>query len=289
MDKLDICKNTKKIASDSLTSVLEEVLSKKRKISELEFRDLWLKKQQKYSDIFPNGWYDPPPYGIEVLFVSKEHPNRADFVNLRPKEHWPKDDVFLDFENGYAYLFSSPVDRKYGIAGDFAINIYFGDDEKNKENIQRSLKLDLKIFEFIEEGMSFAEIFDYADLLITKEGLRNNIFSVTDPNHSNIGHTIPFSYENISNANLKIADDNWNEFTNLISKKRIFLSGQEQFKVKGEMAFTIEPALKVQGDDDIPMTMLHNTILINENGEKEIVNYFNEIFNLVGMEYMLNS
>ncbi|MBU2632481.1 hypothetical protein KKG52_02085 [Patescibacteria group bacterium] len=68
MNKLLICKKTRKIAASALLKVLEEVLSSKKPISEFEFGKKWLKELRKNKDIFPNGWYDPPPSGMAIIF-----------------------------------------------------------------------------------------------------------------------------------------------------------------------------------------------------------------------------
>jgi hypothetical protein len=290
MNKLDVCKATRKISSDTLYTALNQVLNANEAIAEVQFRDLWLKELRKYKEIFPDGWYTPPPHGIVVLFASDANPKRADFVNLRPEEYWPREDIFLNRENGYAYLFASPTNRATGLVGDFSINIYFGKDEDTKTHLKNSVKLEREIFEFIQPGMSFSDVFNFADNLITKNGLRNNIISITNPDGVNIGHTIPASYEDWTEEeleSLRQADKDWRTFKNSISKKRSFLSRREDLRVMPGMAFTIEPALKNISNENIPMTMFHQVALIKENGEKELLTNFDEIFKLTGMDYML--
>lgn len=291
IDKLQICKQTRKIASDTLAKVLKQVLENDKEVSETQFRDLWLEELRKHSEIFPDGWYEPPPNGMVVLFASKDNPKRADFISLRPEEYWPKKDIFLDKKEGDAYFFASPTNRQVGLAGDFSINIYFGKDPVIKSHLESSVKLDKQIFEFIKIGMTFSEVFQYADDSIKKLGLRNNIVSITDPGGLNIGHTIPFSYEDLSDNELKIlkkAQQNWDGFKTMISKKRRFVSKREDLKVSPGMAFTIEPALKVISNEEIPMTMFHQIALIYENGEKELISGFDEIFKIAGMDYLLD-
>lgn len=125
---------------------------------------------------------------------------------------------------------------------------------------------------------------------IKKNGLRNNIISVNAKDGENIGHTIPTSYEDWSKEEFNIvqtAEKNWDTFKKMLSKKRIFESIHSSLKVKPGIAFTIEPGVKVVVDETIPMTMFHQTVLIHENGEKEWLTNFDEIFKLVGMDYML--
>ena len=289
-EKLEVCKKTRKIAADTLVVSLEQLLKSDQSISEVNLRDRWLEEMRKNTNIFSDGWYSAPPYGITILFASRNNPKRADFVNLRPEQYWPKEDIFLDKDEGYAYLFSSPVNRKTGFAGDFAINIYLGNDSKTKKHLKTSLEIDKQIFEFIKVGMTFSEIFQFADNLFRKNGLRNNIVSITDPGGVNIGHTIPAVYEGWSIEELESlnnAGKNWSKFKNNLSKKRRFLSIRDNLKVEPKMAFTIEPALKMISEETIPMTMFHHTTLIKENGQKELLTNFDEIFRLIGMNYML--
>lgn len=290
MNKLDIVKQTRKIAADTLFVVLEQTLKENNPVSEAEFRDKWLLEMQKHKQIFGSGWYTPPPSGIVVLFASKTNPKRADFTNLRPKEFWPRDDIFLDIESGYAYLFASPTHRQSGLIGDFSINIYLGNEEKIKKQLKKSVKIIDEIFNFIKTNISFSDIFKFADNTIAKNGLRNNIVSITNPDGVNMGHTIPASYEDWTEEELKKlrnADNDWISFKDIISKKRIFESIHSSLKVKPGMAFTIEPAVKVVRDNSIPMTMFHKIAFIRENGEKELLANFDQIFKLCGMNYML--
>lgn len=288
-DKTLICQQVRTVASDSLYTVLQELLSKETLISETILRNRWLSEMQKNKTIFPHGWYEPPPSGITVLFATSDD-MRADFTNLRPETYWPKENIFLDRKEGFAYLFASPIDRETAIAGDFSINIYFGKNPIIIDNMKRSLEVDYKIYDFLKIGQTFSEVFLYAGSLIDQAGMKNNIVSITDPDSLNIGHTIPFSYEDLSKEELQTlhsAEKNWQVFTSLVSKKRRFVNRRERLQIKSEMAFTIEPALKVIDDSSIPMTMFHNTAVFHKNGKKELLRNFDTIFKLVGMNYML--
>ena len=73
----------------------------------------------------------------------------------------------------------------------------------------------------------------------------------------------------------------------MVSNKRIFLNKTNQTVVKPNMAFTIEPGVKIKEREDMPFIAFHTTVLIHENGEKELLTGFDEIFKLAGMDYML--
>src|SRR3989338_9581860 len=100
MNNLDICKQTRKAAADSLKNAFEKVLNNNQPISEVDLRDMWLLELRKHQEIFPDGWYTPPPHGIGVLFGTPENTKRINFPTLRTKDYWPRDDVFLDKKDG---------------------------------------------------------------------------------------------------------------------------------------------------------------------------------------------
>lgn len=138
--------------------------------------------------------------------------------------------------------------------------------------------------------MTFSESYSYALNVIAGYGLTNKIISVTDNAVENIGHTIPFVYEDmtpVERSILKSGDKGWTDISNMISKKRIFLNGMEKTTYKKSMAVTIEPRLTVLKNSTFPMSSFHTTLLIDEKGNKELLTDFNEIFTLLHMNYMI--
>src|SRR5436853_4201407 len=105
MDKLEVCKSTRKIAADSLAKVLKKLLKSKKPISEVMLRDAWLFEMRKNKNIFPDGWYMPPPHGIMVLFADEKNVQRFNYKSARPNETWPRDDIFLDLKKGIIYCY----------------------------------------------------------------------------------------------------------------------------------------------------------------------------------------
>src|SRR3989344_4419463 len=96
LNKLEICKQTRKFAADSLHKALKKLLESNTPISEVMFRDAWLSEMRKDATIFPDGWYDPPPHGIGIVFGTISEPDRINFPVLRKEKFWPRNDVFLD-------------------------------------------------------------------------------------------------------------------------------------------------------------------------------------------------
>lgn len=288
-DKLKACKDTRKIAVEALANTLR-VLLKKDVVSEVEFRDCWLKELRKNSEIFPDGWYTPPPNGVITMFATDKDPARILHPNMRLEETWPRDDIFLDKNNGLIALYASPVGRTSGIIGDTEVLIYLGKNDLIINTYKTCLAISRKIFEFVRVGRSFGEIAKFAADLADRNMLTNNIFSSNDPNGVNIGHTVPASYEQWTDEEriiLENGDTNWAKVCEMISKKRVFVNESENIKVKAPMVFTIEPRFKVLGREDMPSIWTHSLIFLKEDGSKEFFTGYDEIFKICGMDYLL--
>lgn len=290
MDKLQIIKSTRKTAANTLLKTLDSSLKTNSQVSEIRFRDEWLKELRKHPEIFQNGWYDPPKFGMAVLFGSSDNLQRVNMDSLRNEKYWPKSENFLDKENGMAYFFASPVDKLTGIIGDFGINVYFGKNPEIINHLKVCYKIDKEISEKIQIGMKFSEIAKFAQALLIKKGLVSNIVSSTDPVGVNIGHTIPNIFEGWTEEEIKIlrnAESDWIKFKNLIRKKRIFVNEVEVFKVDVDMAFTIEPRIIIPSRPNLPMVSFHTIVAIDSRGNKELITEYDRIFRLAGMNYLL--
>lgn len=287
-NKLSICKSTREIAADTLFTVLTNLLSSDNPISELDLANAWLLELRKHKEIFKDGWYSPPPHGIGVLFSSENNIDRTNYKSLRPSQNWPQKDVFLNRENGIAYLFASPVNKQTGIIGDFGLTIYFGKNKKIIDHLITTYKLNKEIFYHTEINTKFAEITNYASKLCKEKKLINTIESSTDPTGTNIGHTIPSTDKNwpIQEKEL-LKNTTWEEVCKTISSRRIFLNNTEQTVLTEGMGITIEPRPQSTIDNEIPMVSFHTIGLFYKNGEKELLTNFDEIFKLANMNYLL--
>jgi hypothetical protein len=290
MDKLKICKQTRKIAADALYKTLQKVIKSKKPISEVAFRDAWLLEVRKNKNIFLDGWYTPPLHGMGVLFATDENVERLNFKSIRPKEFWPRDDIFLDRGKGIVMLYFGSVDKKSGVIGDFEVTLYFG---KNKI-IQNQLKTNLDIihmtFEYTKQGTKLSEIYTRVNKLLKKNKLVNIIYSISDPTNTNIGHTVPFSYEDLTVQEKKILKSgkkNWKMVCEMISKKRKFVNSVESLIINPPIAVTIEPRSKLKGSRESPLISFHAIMLFKENGRKELLTNYDKIFKLCGMTYMV--
>lgn len=284
---LEICKSTRKIAAQSLAKVLKDLLQKNQPISEVDLRDKWLEELRKYKTIFPDGWYSPPPHGIIVLFGTDVNVERVRPKSMRPKEYWPRKDIFLNLINGVALVYASPVDKKTGIIGDFGLTLYFGKNKKLQNHLKNCLRITHQVFYHVKIGMRFSDLNNLIQKLLKSKGLVNNISSSSDIVGTNIGHTIPTSYKDWDKDELMILNKNdWSKITNIISKKRVFINAKQKSKIKKGMSFTIEPRPYMINDQKIPIVMFHTIVLIKHNNKKELLTNFDEIFRLIKMDYM---
>lgn len=290
MDKLEICKRTRQIASNTLFASLQKALSSSKPFSEAEFARVWLENLRMHQDIFSDGWYIPPPHGIGVLFGEVDRDSRQNYKSLRPQEMWPNDQILLGDKNEMLYFYCSPVDRKSGIIGDFGLSIYLGNDKKVKQHLKVYFVINRKIFDFIKVGMSFSQVYDFAETVFKDYGVSNKVTSITDPSGKpDIGHTAPGLLEGFTPDEIAtLESNNWQSVSTMISKKRKFVNPVEEASYEKGMAVTLEPRLVIANDAGIPMASFHTIVLIKEDGSKELLTNFEEIFKLVGMDYMLN-
>jgi len=289
MNRLQTVKDTRKIAAETLNTILQDVIQNQTKISEVQFRDNWLAELRKHKTIFSDGWYLPPPHGIGVLFGNINSDSRHNYHTLRPKDMWPRDDIFLDLKVGMAYLFASPVDKKTGIIGDFGLTIYFGKNQEVINHLQTCMKINKQIFDFIKVGMPFKDVYKYAEKIIIDAGLTNNVGSTTDPTGKDYGHTLPSTDKDWTDKEVELFKNNstpWNAICELISKRRIFVNRVEKASYQPDMATTLEPRLTNSSNPDIPMASFHTVVTIHEDGSKELLTQFDDIFKTVGMNYM---
>ncbi|MFA6106159.1 MAG: M24 family metallopeptidase [Patescibacteria group bacterium] len=288
--KIEICKRTRKYAQESFFKVMRKILTDNLKVSEAGIRDMWLFELRKNEAIFKDGWYSPPPHGIGVLIGTDNdgEESRLNYKSMRPEEIWPRDNIYLNTKNGLIYAYASPIDKKTGIIGDFGMTLYFGKKKEIVDHLISCYRIVQEIYEYVKPGLAFSEIAGYAKDLISSRGLNNEIEARTNPSPADdVGHTIPFIMEEMTEKEMEILkSESCDKIKSMISEKRIFVRASEVQTVKNGMAFTIEPRPRVVNNTKIPMVSFHSICAIGENGEKELITNFNELFQLAGMGYM---
>lgn len=291
IDKLEICKRTRKIAADSLHKVLKKLLESDKPISEVMLRDAWHEEMRKNRNIFPDGWYTPPPHGMIVLFADEKNVERFDYKNARWESSWARNDLFMNRKNGIIFCYASPVDKKSGIIGDFGITLYFGNNPEVKELLKFCLKIDKDTFDFAKIGMKISDITHFAETYMKKHKMSNDIVALNDKAGVNIGHSIPMAFEILSKKEEKILSNGINDWTatkDMIAKKRYYVNNIEARTIKPGTAFTIEPRPRVISKPYLPAAINYHTIaFFKEDGTKELITGFDYLFKFVGMEYMI--
>ncbi len=64
----------------------------KNNITEKDFQNKWYENLVKETNIIADGWYNPPPKGMAVLFG-----NRISFDSLRNEENWSNNTIINYF------------------------------------------------------------------------------------------------------------------------------------------------------------------------------------------------
>lgn len=288
MSILDASIETCSIAAKTLEQALRDLLMSDMPVSEVMLCDLWLNKMREHTSVYPDGWYIPPPHGMFVQFATDKKPERVNKTNNRPPDAWPRSDIFLDRHNGLISAYASPVDKASGLIGDFSISLYFGDKPDIQSLLKQTLALDNALFESLKVGMEYATIADACRKYMAEHNMYNAIASPSDPNGTNIGHTIPAADIGWNDAELNIfKTGNWEDICNLISRKRVFLNATEHTRIAATTAHTIEPRPMVIDRPDLPMINFH-TMVIWQDGQKQLITFFDDLFRLAGMDYMFD-
>jgi len=263
----------------SSDTLLKTFLTASDRVSEMAFAQAWLERLREDDSLFPDGWYQPPPSGVVVLFGQPPMFERLQFSSLRAQEYWPKDTHYLD-DGSLIYAYYSPVDRESGLIGDMAITLYRGSNPAVRAHVMAALQITAEVVQYAEVGMPLAALYAYGTERIQKVGLINRTVSITDPHGVDIGHTIPWSYETKSKQEddvLKGSDTN--KIWKMISSKRRFLDSTNELTIGPNMAFTVEPKV---ASKSLPTVSFH-VVVVFVNGEKRVISGYRSLFNHFGM------
>lgn len=278
-NRIDTCEKTR----SWLSKTIIYSLSNYKDISERQFASALTTEIKNNPDLHVEGWYAPPPNGISALFSKSDDFDRLKYDTLRKKEYWPQDEFKL-LKDSAGALYASPIHRLTGTIGDFGITIYKGDKKNVQSHLVDCLNTLEQTADLAQIGMEFRELHDLAQQLFKDNNLHNaRTVTRTDPVGTNLGHTIPWSYEEPTADEQKIIDGGpLQDLQNLISNKRIHINRIERFKIPLNIAFTLEARLESLVDCVMPNTYFH-LIIIFKNGNKKILTNFNEVFSALGM------
>lgn len=267
-------------ARDTTSKIIAASLDNVANASEIETRNVLLTQMATHSELFPQGWYDPPPGGASVLWAQKPF-TRLQFDTLRDPKFWPNETSrFKDETVGMVYL--SSVERATKMIGDIALTIYNGADAKIQEHIRAVFTVMYSLAEHAVVGMKLSDLYAEAINIFNIHGKAIKWMTTHhDPMKMNLGHTIPGSFgESFATEG---AFENIKEF---IRSKRIYINEMESFRIPPTCALTVEARLVDTNDPDLPNVLFHLIVTFSD-GEKRILTNFNDIFRSVGMNYML--
>jgi hypothetical protein len=274
---IDAVIKTREITADIFSKSLVNIDG----FSEVKIENKISLEIKNHHELYPLGWYNPPPLGIAVL-LAQEPFERLKYDSLRNPIYFSKESFKLEKET-VGLIFFSPINRKTNIIGDIGFTLYKGNNEKIKEHLKKTYKVIKKVAEHVQIGMNFSELALFASNLFTSENFKITKWKTisSDPNASiNIGHTIPGSFEN----NLNLGNTQTEVIEN-IRKNRVSIEETKNFKIPETCAFTIESRLEDLQNSNFPSAYFH-FIVCFDNGKKIILENFSEIFKAVGMDYM---
>src|SRR3989344_3761726 len=275
-DLIDAVIKTRKISAE----IAAQSLLGAENISELEIHDLVLSKMASRDDIFPKGWYDPPPGGVSVIFDEAPF-KRLQYDSLRNPEYWSnKTNVFTKEAVGSVYF--STVDKKTRMMGDIGFTMYSGNNGEIRQHLKNVYEVIFTIAKHAAVGMKFSELCSFARKLFENKFKPTRWVTISsDPNQSmNLGHSVTGSFE--SNFNF---GDTFEEVKEALRTKRVALIDTENFEIPETCAFIVESRLEDFNKPHLPSAYFQ-FIVCFDKGKKTIMDNFNKIFSTVGMEYM---
>lgn len=272
--QLSKIEQTRIAASDILPTVLSESSGK----SELNIRNEITTEVAKHEEIFPEGWYAPPPMGVSVL--CDEAPfTRLQYETLRDEQYFPSADQYLR-EGSVTVLYMSPVDRSTGLIGDIGLSLYPGSNSEIQDHIKTCHDLLIDAASMANVDMRFSELYSKIMDLFAVNGKKIGWMTTWhDPLGVNLGHTVPGSY---GESPLR---ETFEDTKEAIRSSRLYINQTETFAIPPTCAFTVEARL-TDLEEKMPNVLFH-TIVVFENGERKILTNFDNIFQAVGMHYIV--
>lgn len=243
-------------AFTSFYNTLDKLYGRKD-ITEKEFKSKWQENLEKETNILADGWYNPPPNGMAVLFG-----DRVSFDTLRDNKNWASEKT-INWKEDLIYVYCSPIDKKSGIIGDMSLTLYFGENIEIKKHIKNCYKAVQEVFCELDKVQNSQELFVFSEKIFEKYQLKNCIISKTDNTPLDLGHTFP-KLINIENRN-KLTQEEKQD----ISKARKFINYNNSWNFIEGIQFTIEPQLISIENSKLPQISQH--FLIKKTKDKFII------------------
>lgn len=219
-------------------------------VTEEAFHRLWMDRLALDRTIISDGWYQPPPRGAVVLAATAHDPGRISFSTLRDQEYWPAARS-IRWRDGLLYVYCSPVSRREGLPGDFAVTLYFGQDPRLRQHFMAAHRAVSQLLQSIQHNETPAALFSRSQVMFARYHLRNTVMSVSDTTPLNLGHTFP------SIEPAQLADHLSDDQRELMRNERLFLNEQSEWVLEEGVQFTIEPQLRSTETPDLPQVAFH--------------------------------
>lgn len=258
------------LSSVAFNETLSDLLGHPR-VSEAHFRDSWLRRLHERCELTENGWYDPPPDGVAVLFARDDAVDRICFESLRLEQYWPSE-VAMDWNRGLMYAYCSPVEMSTGLAGDFGITLYFGRDRALRRHFRAAFNATHQVLGAIEPTTSSRSLFDTSQRIFGETGLENTIASVTDSVPLDLGHSLP-CYHRQAVASRRVSP----EVREVMRRQRRFISGGADWPLATVNQVTIEPQLVSSRQRALPQISFHYVATFVD-GRVDILNECDEVY-----------
>ena len=113
------------------------ILKSQQTYTEHDLAEGWLQFIRNDNNIFPFGWYQPPPHGISVLIGTPPHYERLNYKSLRDSDKFPSSQHILT-PNSIVYPYFSPIDRETMMIGDHVGSYYSGHNLTTREWIRQA-------------------------------------------------------------------------------------------------------------------------------------------------------
>jgi hypothetical protein len=267
--------DARRIAYETFRATFQDLFGAQG-VTERRFRDDWLGRLAERPEITANGWYDPPPDGVAVLFATEDEPARTQFSSLRPKGLWPGP-TELDPRRGILYAYCSPLSFPEALAGDFQVTLYFGGSSRVRDHFRLAIDATYTVITEIELGTRSRPLFDRSEEIFAQLGLRSNVASITDAVPVDLGHSLP-TLERPPSAPRVISP----EEQDAVRRGRLFISAASDWPLAAAGQVTIEPRLFSIADRRLPQVNVHYVVGIAD-GKVSLLNECDELHRQFGL------
>lgn len=260
-ERIGLILDTRFKAATSLAKVLA---SHRAGLSERAICDQWIADLDS-REINACGWYQPPPKGTCVLIGSQDDGfRRLGYDSMRHTSTWSREDI-IQQEDSLIYAYASPIVRGAGLMGDIGLTLYSGQNSIIHNHLARCLEATARIATLAEVDMPLRDLFKIASELLKSYDFSNSASKLIS-GLENIGHTIPWSYEDYTEkAEQCLSCGTEGAIRDLMNNQRVSINASATLSIQPTMAFTVEPQIV---SDDLPLCSYHLIVTFTKGVRK---------------------